>query len=69
MDINTTKNIEKNFEEISDILLDSKSGEFSSLIEDIFGACENFDLDSDDEVQFRTFLEKVFLQMKKYSDE
>ena len=56
-------------------MIDSKSGEFSPLIEDIFAACEALKSDSEPEeaygiteLQFRAFLEKTFLQMEKYSD-
>lgn len=70
------KDLEKNFERLSNILIDSKSDEFSLLIADIFDACEALKSDSEleeayriTELRFRTFLEKTFLQMKKYSDE
>ena len=69
------KDIDKNFERLSNFLIDSKSGEFSPLIEEIFEACEALKSDSEPEeaygiteLQFRAFLEKIFLQMKKYSD-
>ena len=69
------KDLEKNFKQLSNVLIDSKSGEFSLLIEDIFDACEALKSDSEPEeayeiteLQFRAFLEKIFLQMKKYSD-
>lgn len=74
-DLKIQKDFEKNFERLSNVLIDSKSGEFSRLITDIFDACEA--LKSDDEpeeaygiseLQFRAFLEKIFLQMEKYSD-
>ena len=74
-DIKTTNNLEKNFEQLSNVLIDSKSGEFSLLIKDIFDACEALKSDSEPEeaygiteLQFRAFLEKIFLQMEKYSD-
>lgn len=70
-----TKDLEKNFERLSNVLIDSKSDEFSLLIADIFDACEALKSDSDPEeaygiteLQFRAFLEKIFLQMEKYSD-
>lgn len=69
------KDLEKNFERLSNVLIDSKSGEFSLLIKDIFDACEALKYDSEPEetygiteLQFRDFLEKIFLQMEKYSD-
>ena len=69
------KDLEKNFEQLSKVLIDSKSGEFSLLIKDIFDACEGLKSDSEPEeaygiteLQFQAFLEKIFLQMKKYSD-
>ncbi len=68
------KDLEKNFERLSNLLIDSKSGEFSLLIKDIFDACEALKSDSEPEeaygiteLQFRAFLEKIFLQMEKYS--
>ena len=39
--------LEKNFERLSNLLIDSKSGEFSLLIQDIFGACEALKSDSE----------------------
>ncbi len=70
------EDVEKNFERLSNVLTDSKSDEFSMLITDIFDACEALKLDSEPEeaygiteLRFRAFLEKTFLQMKKYSDE
>jgi len=70
------KDFEKNFERLSNVLIDSKSDEFSLLIADIFDACEALKSDSEPEeaygiteLQFRAFLEKTFLEMKKYSDE
>ena len=69
------KDLEKNFERLSNVLIDSKSGEFSLLIKDIFDACEALKSDSEpeeaygiNELQFRAFLEKIFLQMEKYSE-
>ena len=69
------EDLEKNFERLSNVLIDSKSGEFSPLIQDIFDACEVVKSDSEPEeaygiteLQFRDFLEKIFLQMEKYSD-
>ena len=70
-----TEDLEKNFQQLSNLLIDSKSSEFSLLIEDIFGACEALKCDSEpeeaygiNELEFRAFLEKIFLQMKNYSD-
>lgn len=70
------KNLEKNLERLSNVLIDSKSDKFSLLIVDIFDACEALKSDSEPEkaygiteLRFRAFLEKTFLQMKKYSDE
>jgi hypothetical protein len=70
------KDLEKNFEPLDTVLIDSKLGEFSLLIADIFNACEALKWDSEPkeaygitELQFRAFLEKTFLQMEKYSDE
>ena len=69
------KDLEKNFERLSNVLIDSKSDEFSLLITDIFDACEALKSDSEPEeaygiteLRFRAFLEKTFLQMKKYSE-
>ena len=69
------KDLEKNFERLSNVLIDSKSNEFSLLIADIFDACEALKSDYEPEeaygiteLQFRAFLEKIFLQMEKYSD-
>lgn len=69
------KDLEKNFERLSNVLIDSKSGEFSLRIKDIFDACEALKFDSEPEeaygiteLQFRDFLGKIFLQMEKYSD-
>jgi hypothetical protein len=68
------KDLEKNFERFYTVLIDSKSGEFSLLIADIFDACEALKSDSEETYgitgsQFQAFLEKTFLQMEKYSDE
>ena len=41
------KNLEKNFDRLSNVLIDSKSKEFSLLITDIFDACEALKFDSD----------------------
>ena len=67
--------LEKNFERLSNVLIDSKSSKFSLLIENIFEACEALKCESEPEedygiteLQFRAFLEKTFLRMKKYSD-
>ena len=69
------KNLEKNFDRLSNVLIDSKSKEFSLLITDIFDACEALKFDSEPneaygitELEFRAFLEKILLQMEKYSD-
>jgi|APIni6443716594_1056825.scaffolds.fasta_scaffold61025_2 hypothetical protein len=69
------KDLENNIERLSNVLIDSKSDEFSLLIADIFDACEALKSDSEPEeaygiteLQFRAFLKKTFLQMKKYSD-
>jgi hypothetical protein len=43
------KDIEKNFERLHTVLIDSKSGEFSLLIADIFDACEALKSDSEPE--------------------
>ena len=40
------KDLEKNFERLSNVLIDSKSDEFSLLIADIFDACEALKSDS-----------------------
>lgn len=75
-DRKTTKDLEKNFERLSNLSMDSKLGEFSVLIADIFDACEALKCDSEPEetygiteLQFRAFLEKTFLQMEKYLNE
>jgi hypothetical protein len=72
-DKNVKKDLEKNFEQLSNILIDLKADEFSLLIADIFDACEALKSNSEPdeaygitELQFRDFLEKTFLQMKKY---
>ena len=66
------KDLEKDFKRLSTVSIDSKSGEFSLLISDIFYACEALKCDSEPEEaygitesQFRAFLEKTFLQMEK----
>lgn len=41
------KDLEKNFDRLSNVLIDSKSGEFSLLIEDIFDTCEALKFDSE----------------------
>lgn len=70
------KALEKNFERLYNVLIDSKSDEFSLLITDIFDACQALKSDCEPEeaygiteLRFRAFLEKTFLQMKKYLDE
>lgn len=69
------KDLENNFQQLSNLLIDSKSSEFSLLIKDIFETCKALKYDSEpeeaygiNELQFRAFLEKIFLQMEKYSD-
>jgi len=71
-----TKNFENNFELLSNVLIDPKSEEFTRLLEDIAAACEALKSDDEpdqnygiNELQFRAFLEKTFLQMKKYLDQ
>jgi len=44
-----TDDLEKNFERLSNVLIDSKSDEFSLLIKDIFNACEALKSDSEPE--------------------
>lgn len=74
-DNNTLDDLEKKHERVLNLSIDSKSGEFSLLITEIFDACDALKLDSEPEeayglteVQFRAFLEKIFLQMKQYAD-
>jgi len=74
-DRNTLDDLEKDYERVFNLSIDSKSGEFSLLITEIFDACDSLKSDSEPEeayglteVQFRAFLEKIFLQMKQYSD-
>lgn len=74
-DRTSKKDLEKNFKRLSNVLIDSKSSEFSLLIKDIFEACEALKSDSEPEetygiteLQFRAFREKKSLQMEKYSD-
>ena len=43
------KDLEKNFERLSNLLIYSKSGEFSLLIKDIFDACEALKFDAEPE--------------------
>ena len=43
------KDLEKNFERLSNVLIDSKSGEFSVLIKDIFDVCEALKFDFEPE--------------------
>ena len=63
------KDLEKNFEQLFNVSIDSKSAEFSTLLEDIAAACEFFDwTDETDERKFRPYVEKTFLQMKQYKD-
>ena len=68
-DSNILEDLEKNFERLSNVVIDSKSAKFSPLLEDITSACEYFDFDSeDDERKFRADIEKIFLEMKPYKD-
>ena len=74
-DRKTKDDLEKDYERVFNLSVDSKSGEFSLLITNIFDACEALKWDSDPEeafgiteVHFRSFLEKIFLQMNQYSD-
>ena len=67
--------LEKNFGRLSNILINLKLGKFYLLITHIFDACEALKFDSEPEeaygiteLQFQAFLEKIFLQMEKYSD-
>lgn len=68
---NAHKDLEKNFEQLSNVLISSKSDEFASIIQDSFAACEA--LKSEDEpeeawgiteVQFRVCLEEALSQMQ-----
>lgn len=57
----------KNFE------MDSKSKEFSVLINDLFGSCEFLTFNPEDSggitvEEFRSEVEKTFLEMNKYSN-
>lgn len=74
-DENTQDDLQKDYERVFNFSIDSKSSEFSLLITEIFDACEALKSYSEPEeayglteLQFRTFLERIFLQMKQYSD-
>ena len=68
-DLKITEDLEKNFEQLSNVSIDSKSAEFLPLIEDIESACELLDFDSEaDELKFRAWLKETFLKMKQYSE-
>jgi hypothetical protein len=72
-DLEIRKNIENNFEELSNFFIDLKSQEFSKIITEIFDACTLLNADFDEfgmnELEFRDILEKSYLQMQEYSDE
>ena len=61
--------LQKNFEKLLNVSIDSKSAEVSPLIKDIDSYCELCDFDSeDDERKFRTCIEDTFLKLKPYKD-
>ena len=62
--------LENNFEELSKVLIDSKSSEFGVLIQDIFDLFELIDSEEDEpfeimELRFRSFMEKNLLQIEQ----
>ena len=58
------KDLEKNFERLSNVLIDSRSGQFSLLIEDIFGVYEALD-DSLTEDRFDLEIKKIYSNIEK----
>ena len=56
--------LENNFEELSKVLIDSKSNEFGVLIQTIFETIE-FVGDDMSKSEFWSFMEKTFLQIEK----
>ena len=63
-DLNLLDHLENNFEELSKVLIDSKSNEFGDRIQAIF---ETFEFVDDDisESKFRSFMEESFLQIEQ----
>lgn len=77
-DNKAVKILKKDFQRFSTFLIDSKSYEFSPLINQIFDDCDalTFDFDPEDEEsyritkdQFRDSIETIFFQMQKFFDE
>ena len=72
--------LEQGIEKLKNFEIDSKSKEFSVLINDIFGSCEFVTFDTKDNIpfredssgitleKFRSEIGETFLEMKKYSD-
>lgn len=61
------ENLEKDFERLSHISIDSESGEFAKLIGLMFGYCEFLE-DGMTESEFRACTEDIFVKLKKYSN-
>lgn len=65
--------LEEGIGKLDNFDIDSKSKEFSVLINDIFGSCEFVTFNPEDSSgitveEFKSELKKTFLEMKKYSD-
>ncbi len=65
---------EQGIEKLANFEIDSKSKEFSVLINDIVGSCEFLTFDPKDTYgitldQFRDFIEKIFFKFQKFLEE
>jgi hypothetical protein len=68
IDSQKREDMEKDFEKLSNIVIDPKSSDFSDLISELFCVCEALDFESESsELQFRASIEKIFLKIKNYS--
>ena len=60
-----TNILETGISRLENFSINSESAEFADLIEDVFGECEFYDKDMEDEL-FRFLIELRFLEIKEY---
>ena len=73
--IQNAENLEENFQELSNMLIDEKSDDFSKLIEHVSGICDYLKCNSDDETEygitekdFRILIEKIHLKLQQFEE-
>ena len=73
--IQNAENLEENFQELSNMLIDEKSDDFSKLIEHVSGICDYLKWNSDDETEygitekdFRILIEKIHLKLQQFEE-